>query len=150
MDNFMPTFSGLLETLTCSPNHVVTDEDLLELRALLNKLWKRLNVDVAFTSHFLDRVNDTRNNRQITVCELARLFSEAFRKFGLKLAHITQREWEGVLSDAQTNINVPFVLKHNGRTIELVSKTVMRKASFYTPDPKLQVDSFSVWLKRFH
>jgi hypothetical protein len=139
------TYLQLLEFLSCSPDHVVTDADLDELKKLVNQVWKRLNINVAFTNHFADRVNDARNKKQITVCELAKLFMEAYKKFGAELQHITKKEWEAVLSDAQTNVNIPFVLKHTGRTVELVSKTVMRKPGFFTPDPKLTVDDFQEW-----
>ena len=126
----MSTYTQLLEKLDCAINHTVTDEDLRELKTLLNNVWKRLNIDIAFTSHFLDRVNDARNNKQITVCELAKLFMEAFKKFGPELQHITKPEWEAVLTDLQTNVNVPFVLKHNGREVTIVAKTVMRKKDY--------------------
>lgn len=147
----MLTFVNLIEALSCSTDHVVTNHDLSELKILLDTVWKRLGIDIAFTSHFLDRVNDERNKRQITVCELAKLFMEAFKKFGSKLAHISQQDWEAVLTDSQTNLNVPFVLKHTVRGVEIVSKTIMRKANFYTPDPKLAVagfklKSFGMWL----
>ena len=144
----MSTYSQLIEAL-CTPDHTVTDSDLHELEGILDRVWNKLKINIQFTSHFLDRVNDARNKRQITVCELAKLFIEAFKKFGDKLAHISQREWEGVLTDEQSNVNVPFVLKHNGKIVTMVAKTVLRKPGFYTPDPKLAVDSFHVWLQRF-
>ena len=130
-------------TATCDPNHVVTQDDLNKLEKHLDQIWNKLGIDIAFTKHFLDRVNDARNGRQITLCELARIFIETFRQHGKKLTTISAREWEAVLSDKTTNVNVPFVLKHNGREVEIVAKTVMRKPNFHTPDPKLMVAHYS-------
>lgn len=130
------------EAMSCDPNHVVTQQDLQGLEKHLDMVWNKLGIEVGFTSHFLDRVNDARNGRQITLCELARIFLETFRQYGKKLTTITKREWEAVLSDKMTNINVPFVLKHNGKEVEIVAKTVMRKPNFHTPDPKLVVAGY--------
>jgi hypothetical protein len=44
---------------------------------------------------------------------------------------------EAVLNDMQTDINMPFVLKWDGKELDLIAKTVMRKQNFGTPDPKL-------------
>ena len=127
------------EAPICDPHHVVTDADLKKLEAHIDAVWKKLNADVKFTSHFIDRVNDARNGRQITLCELARIFLEAFRQYGKKLANIPKERWEAVLSDKTTDVNVPFVLKHNGKELEIIAKTVMRKHNFMTPDTKLMV-----------
>jgi len=37
----------------------------------------------------------------------------------------------------QTDVNMPFVLKWDGKELDLVAKTVMRKKDFKTPDTKL-------------
>ncbi len=132
----------IYEAPTCDPNHVVTQSDLDALERHLDKVWNKLGIDIAFTRHFLDRVNDARNGKQITLCELARIFLETFRQHGKKLTGISTRDWEAVLSDKITNVNVPFVLKHNGKEVEIVAKTVMRKPNFHTPDPKLVVAHF--------
>ena len=39
-----------------------------------------LNIDVEFTKHFMDRVNDARNKTPITPAELTRLFKQSYRK----------------------------------------------------------------------
>lgn len=133
----------IYEAMTCDPDHVITQNDLNALEKHLDVVWNKLGIDIAFTRHFLDRVNDERNQKQITLCELARIFLETFRQFGKKLSSITAREWEAVLTDKKTNVNVPFVLKHNGREVEIVAKTVMRKSNFTSPDPKLMVAHFT-------
>jgi len=126
----MKLFHQLLREFSCDPEHQVDDNDMRELRTQLNTVWHKLGIDIKFTNHFVDRINDHRNGKQITVCELARLFMEAFKQHSKEISHITKKEWEAVLSDIKTNVNVPFVLKHNGNHVELVAKTVMRKAGF--------------------
>ena len=48
----------------------VTQGDLQKLEDYADRLFSRVGIDVAFTRHFLDRVNDERNPKQITVGEL--------------------------------------------------------------------------------
>jgi len=138
----MQTFRNLAEKLSCAIDHVVTDGDLRELTTYLNSVLKQFKANVRFTSHFLDRVNDARNDKQITVCELARIFLEAFKQHRQDFMHVKKDQWEAVLADNKTSVNVPFVLKHNGENLELVAKTVMRKANFHTPDKKYTVAHF--------
>jgi hypothetical protein len=48
---------------------------------------------------------------------------------------------EAVLHDINSHINIPFVLKWDAKNQEfdMISKTVMRKKDFKTPDTKLDV-----------
>ena len=48
----------------------LTVKDLDTVEKYADKLYKSLGVDVEFTRHFLDRVNDARNIKQITIAEL--------------------------------------------------------------------------------
>ena len=58
----------------------------------------QLDIDVEFTRHFLDRVNDVRNKMQITSAELTRLFKQSYKKFG-KVIQKTRADAQAVLSD---------------------------------------------------
>ena len=84
----------------------------------------------------MDRVNDVRNRKQITVAELIRMFKQSYKKYGKKIARLGP-DIEAVLNDMQTDINMPFVLKWDGKELDLVAKTVMRKQNFATSNPKL-------------
>ena len=84
----------------------------------------------------MDRVNDVRNRKQITVAELIRMFKQSYKKYGKKIARLGP-DAEAVLNDMQTDINMPFVLKWDGKELDLVAKTVMRKQNFATSNPKL-------------
>jgi hypothetical protein len=119
----------------------ITRQQLVVLEKWLDKMFAALGIDIAFTRHFLDRLNDPRNVRQIGMCELQKIFTDTFRKHGQALKKMGQREIEAVLADLTTNINIPFVLKFDPRQRELVlvNKTIMRKKNFMTPDRKLTV-----------
>lgn len=118
----------------------VSKQDLNSLEKVLDNLFKSANIDIEFTKHFLDRVNDPRNKKQIDIPELQRLFTKTHSKYGKQIAVMGDKA-EAVLNDIQTDINLPFVLQWNkkSRMIELISKTVMRKKNFKTPDKKLKV-----------
>ena len=95
--------------------------------------------DIAFTRHFLDRVNDTRNIKQITVAELIRLFKQSYKKYGKQIPKLGN-DAQAVLNDIKTDINMPFVLKWDGKEFELIAKTIMRKKDFKTSNKKLSFE----------
>ena len=118
----------------------ISKEQLNGLEKTLDALFKNLDIDIEFTKHFFDRVNDPRNKRDITIAELGLLFRKTYARYGEKLKQYGDR-YEAVLDDLQTDINVPFVLQWNRKSgmIDLVSKTVMRKKNFLTRDERLKL-----------
>ena len=118
----------------------VTRQELMQLEQYLDKMYASLGIDVEFTRHFLDRVNDPRNQKQITVNELARLFKQHYHKHGKKIAQLGP-DAQAVLKDLSTNVNLPFVLDWNRQTqeLELIAKTVMRKKNFRTSNQEFTV-----------
>ena len=66
----------------------ITKSDLDQLERYADKLFAAVGIDVEFTRHFLDRVNDERNKKQITTAELTRLFKQSFKKYGKKIAQL--------------------------------------------------------------
>lgn len=106
----------------------------------LDRLFSRVGIDVEFTKHFLDRVNDQRNVTQITIQELVSLFRTTYSKHGKAIAQMGP-DAQAVIKDMQTDINLPFVLNwdNNNKELDLVAKTVMRKKNFGSPDPVLTV-----------
>ena len=120
-------------------NEVVTQAELDEVERFADELWGKLGVDVEFTRHFLDRVNDERNEKPISKGELIRLFSKSFEKYGDKIADAAGLQ--GVLTDLLTKINLPFVINDPGpgRDTDMVAKTVMRKDNFQTSNPRFRI-----------
>jgi len=120
----------------------VTQAQLNALESVLDRVFKPLGIDVEFTRHFLDRVNDERNIKQITISELAMLFKKEYQKWGKPIAQLGP-DAEAVMKDMSSDINVPFALDWNRDTgmLELVAKTVMRKKNFRTPNKEFPVES---------
>ena len=122
----------------------ITQSDLDQVEKYADRLFAALGIDVEFTRHFMDRVNDARNIKQITVAELIRLFKQAHRRHGKKIAKMSDQA-NAVINDMKTDINMPFVIDVDRKgDMELIAKTVMRKKNFTTSasSPKLSVDSF--------
>lgn len=121
-------------------NPPVTDDDLKKLEHYLDYLYGAIGIDIAFTKHFLERVNDERNKKQITTAELTDLFRKAYQEYG-NVFKDAKPGWEAVLSDNLSDVNVPFAMNWDARNkeLDLVSKTVMRKRNFKTPNKKLPV-----------
>lgn len=118
----------------------LTWQDLKRVEQWADKLFQAIGIDVSFTKHFLDRVNDPRNKKQITVAELSKLFQGVYQKYSGKIKFMKPNS-EAVLKDMSTDVNTPVIFKWNPITkiIEIVAKTVMRKKNFFTKDPILAV-----------
>jgi len=121
----------------------VKKSDLDQIEKYADRIFAAVGIDVEFTRHFLDRVNDARNVKQITPSELTRLFKQTFKKYGKKISKLGD-DAQAVINDMKTNINMPFVLnKTKGGELELVAKTVMRKKNFSTSSQKLSFENYS-------
>lgn len=133
-------FKSIKEEL--SIHREVTSSDLKKLEYYADKVFARVGIDVEFTRHFLDRVNDERNVRQITLPELAVLFRDEYARWGKKIAQLGP-DAEGVMKDMRSDINVPFALRWDSRNqeLDLIAKTVMRKKNFKTPNQEFPVES---------
>jgi hypothetical protein len=122
----------------------ITPALLKKLEFYVDKLFATLGMDVEFTRHFLDRVNDPRNIKPITIQELALLFKKTYSKWGKKIAQLGP-DAQAVIKDMSTDINMPFVLNWDprNRELDLVAKTVMRKKNFTTPNQEFPVENFA-------
>ena len=127
---------GDYDNLHAAAKQKITQSDLDQIEKYADRLFASLDIDVEFTRHFMDRVNDARNKTPITTSELVRLFKQSFKKYGKKIAKLGP-DAEAVINDMKTNINMPFVLDLKGGKLELIAKTVMRKKDFRTSGPKL-------------
>lgn len=118
-------------------NEEITRDDLSEVERFAEALWGKLGIDIKFTHHFMDRLNDQRNGKQITVAELERLFKREYEKYGKQISSIKD-DGEAVLKDLITSVNLPFIIRDGWRPGDdkiLMAKTIMRKRDFRTPDP---------------
>ena len=118
----------------------ISMSQLNQVEKHLDKIWAKVGIDVEFTKHFHDRVNDARNVKPISTAEVIKIFRQVYRKFGKHIASLP----DGVnvlFKDMQTDINVPVVLRYDNRNkeIDMISKTVMRKKNFKSRTKKYAV-----------
>ena len=120
----------------------ITQSDLDALEIFADRIFGKVGIDVEFTRHFLDRVNDDRNGEQITGSELTRLFKQEYKKWGKPIAQMGP-DAEAVMKDLQTDINMPFALRwdRDNNELDLIVKTVMRKKDFKTSNKEFPVES---------
>jgi hypothetical protein len=116
----------------------VTQSQLDNVERFADSLWGKLGIDVNFTKHFIERINDERNKKPITAAELIRLFKKEYERYGKTIAGLGDSD-EAVMKDLLTNINLPFVINDRNNQQQLVAKTVMRKADFKTPNTEFIV-----------
>jgi len=118
----------------------LSKSDLDAVERMADKLFAKVGIDVEFTRHFLDRVNDARNKKPISSAELVRIFKLTYKKYGKKIPELGE-EGESVLFDINSNLNIPFILHWDDKNHEfdMVSKTVMRTPNFKSVWPKLRV-----------
>ena len=123
-------------------NEDITQSQLDGLEAQIDKAFGNLGIDVNFTRHFIDRVNDTRNKTPISIEELARLFAKEYKRWGKPIAQMGPDK-EAVLKDLESDINIPFVMKwdRENNELDMIAKTVMRKKNFQTKDQEFPVEN---------
>lgn len=95
-------------------------------------------IDVEFTNHFFDRLNDPRNIKPISVAELVGFFKR-LSKNKKELISFLSKYKEIVAKDTQTNINIPLVNNVN----KIIAKTIMRKSNFQTSNPVLAFENLN-------
>ena len=117
----------------------VTQAQLDALEKVLDQVFAKVGIDIEFTRHFIDRVNDERNIKPISIKELAMLFKKEFIKYGKPIAQLGP-DAQAVMKDLESDINIPFALNWNGEELELVAKTVMRKKDFKSSNKEFTVE----------
>jgi len=125
-----------------SLNEMISSSELDILEDYADRLFKELNLDVEFSRHFRERVNDPRNRQPITPQELIGLFKRAYEKSGKRISEMPPNA-EAVLQDMRTDLNTPFVIEFDPRNgeLDLVLKTIMRKRGFMTTNNKIVIES---------
>lgn len=121
---------------------LITQSQLSKLERELDTLFANIGVDIEFTRHFFERVNDERNKRDISIDELRMIFKEVYAEYKNRLKKFGSG-FEGVFKNPPTSINIPFVLgwDSENQELDLVTKTVMRKKNFQSNTPILPVGS---------
>jgi len=111
----------------------ISISQLKQLEKVLDELFGEIGVDIEFTRHFFDRLNDPRNVDQVTLRELRDMFRKEFLKYKDAFKNIKPNT-EAMLKDVSSQINMPFAIEFDRKNNELdfVFKTMMRKKDFKT------------------
>jgi len=122
-------------------NEYISPTGLKNIEDKLDAAFEPLNIDIEFSRHFHDRLNDPRNGKDIEPQELMNTFNRLYTKFGNTL--INHKDLHAAVQDFNNNLNIPFHLEYDKsrKMFELTSKTIMRKPprEFHTQDRKLRV-----------
>ena len=116
----------------------VSQREINDLEKFADRILKKYGVDIEFTKHFVDRLNDPRNTPEIKVSELQKFFKKIQRNKAKNI--INNPDTEAVLKDMSTNLNLPVVIKTKGNDFEVTNKTVMRKQNFSTPNKLIKYE----------
>lgn len=114
-------------------NEKLDKRDFEYVENYIDRIFGKRNIDVVFTNHFKERINDDRNVRDITVRELISIFKKTYDEYGEKLA-MADYDYEACIKDFETDINIPLIIKkpNYGTKDAMVLKTAMRKHNFKT------------------
>ncbi len=129
-----------------SLNENISKSQLDAIEVYADKLFSKLGIDIEFTKHFLDRLNDKRNIKPISVPELTGMFKRLHRKHGKPLSKVDD-DFDAVVKDFNNNINIPFAINVTPNDIDLVAKTVMRKKDFKTSTPVIALNENATYSK---
>ena len=123
-----PSFGQMIPVADLQAKFTQRDVDYVEKFA--DRILRKYDIDIEFTRHFIDRLNDPRNNPEIKIAELQRFFKKIQRAKGQNIRN--NPDVELVLKDMSSNLNLPVVIKKRGDSFEVVNKTIMRKPDFKT------------------
>ena len=118
----------------------VSPKQLSDLEKFGDRILAKFGVDITFSRHFADRMNDARNKPEIKIAELQGLFKKIAKKKAVNIKKYPNAEV--VLKDIQKDLNLPIAIKvDKDGTLDVVHKTIMRKKNFGTPDPVISYES---------
>lgn len=118
----------------------ITRQELTVLKRNMVRLYSQIGIDLQFSNHFLERCNDPRNEKEISIGEVTRLFREEFKTYGKQITQLGP-DAQAVFKDLGTQLNVPFVLiwDRQNQILDLVAKSIMRKQNYLTSNPELPI-----------
>lgn len=116
-------------------NENLSENDLKKIEFTADKYFNLLGLDITFTKHFKERINDRRNGKPITAEELNQIFNEIYINYGMQLRELNP-DYEAVFKDISTDINAPFIIDYDKKRnqVRIIMKTIMRKERFLTPN----------------
>ena len=134
-EEFTYDFANFGKTVFGAPlyENYITRSELSSIESMADSFFKEYGIDVDMQgqfTHFFDRLNDTRNDSPIYMDEL----EDVFRKLAAEHGSRIQRQIElerptAVVSDLESNIHMPFMLKWDdqNKTIDLIPRTIKKQ-----------------------
>ena len=119
----------------------VSQREINDLEKFADRILKKYNIDIEFTRHFVDRLNDPRNNPEIKIAELQRFFKKIQRAKGQNIK--SNPDVEVVLKDMSSNLNLPVAIKYRNGEFQVINKTIMRKPDFKTTSKIVKYEKWS-------
>lgn len=116
----------------------VSQTQLDDVEKFADRLFAKIGIDVSFTRHFIERMNDERNGKDVSAAELIRIFKKEYEKYGKDVESLDDN-MEAVFMDLSSDLNLPFVIKDRRNGKELIAKTIMRKPEFKTNDQTYKI-----------
>ena len=148
-DKFPKTVYGttMLTTESVLKENYITRQELAQIENTIDSFFKKYNINVNFQggqTHFIDRLNDPRNESPIYMDELVDLFRDLSDEYGDQIATQLQKNKPGAIeSDYQFDvpIHMPFMLQFNPRTkmIDLIPKTIKKQRRPWINSDKSQI-----------
>jgi len=114
---------------------VYTPSQIKDLEKFADRLLNKYDIDIEFTRHFRDRMNDNRNRPCIQIAELQKLFQKMERFHGKRIKG--HGEGQAVILDMQRDLNLPVVIDMKKGKFEVRAKTIMRKKNFKSQDKRI-------------
>ena len=136
-DDFAKTVVGAKLVEGIITENYITREELKTIETAIDGFFRRYGIDVDFQgkfTHFIERLNDPRNEAPIYMDEIRDFFEDLANEYGDKIARQLGLERPtGVGSDYQFDvpIHMPFMLQWNARKkmIELIPRTIKKQRS---------------------
>lgn len=136
----------LLELIILKENYI-TRQELSQIESTIDSFFKKYGININFQgqqTHFIDRLNDPRNESPIYMDELVDLFKDLSDEYGDQIATQLQKNKPGAIeSDYQFDvpIHMPFLLQFNPRTkmIDLIPKTIKKQKRPWINSDKSQI-----------
>ena len=132
MHDFPKSYTkNLYESETCK---IITKQHMKEFEKFVDKMFEKFGIDFNFTTHFRERMADSRNSPCVDIKELAAVIKKIYNRQGKSIKGVAGAE--AVVKDIQSNLNIPVAVKYDSKNDEfdVIMKTIMRKKDFKTPN----------------
>ena len=131
-DQFAKTVFGAPIVESVINENYISRSELAQIEPIIDNFFKKYGIDVDFQgkfTHFIERLNDPRNESTIRLDDIENLFRDLAAEYGEDIANqIRQKQPTAVASDFQFDvpIHMPFMLEFDPRRglIKLIPRTI--------------------------